>query len=575
LELDEKSGLWVDIGDKKASEKTSQALREGQTKIRKKLYHDEIELARSSALNPDASFSSHLHLQREVEISQEAYFGYSLQVLETLYIADETASDISMSSDNKMVVASAAAAAAIANNIGADIANPPPPKTPAQNAVLNQIAMMKALEQFPGLRQAQQVQQQAQNQHHQLMQAHHVQQQAQNQHHQLMQAHQVQQQAQNQHHQLMQGHQVQQQRQNQQHQLMQGHQVQQQPQNQQHQLTQTSLPASASTFANSVAVAKALEQFPGLAPLAQPAVPMQQMQYQNQEQQRQQMPSPLAMPSPLLPPASTYASIPGAAPHSQQDPPARLQQIQQMLMSPPPPRFAKRGFETSATAMTLDQLHVPGRYTNMPSTGISVAGIGGGGGGFCPSFGEARPTNLSLKSMFSIHSLRQLLETVRSREQNTQTNRSTMESRLSAEIRDLIKMSAPQLEQASNLAMDDSESHVGREIDSFYSLMEDRVSDLRFTDVTPDVSRSSAVGEAEYKPRLTDSTELSHVSKSSSMEASIRSGATEDMTIHSSPDCKRSKHNTQRRNADIASAELLLRLSSSDGSPAWREEAGR
>ena len=146
-----------------------------------------------------------------------------------------------------------------------------------------------------------------------------------------------------------------------------------------------------------------------------------------------------------------------------------------------------------------------------------------------------------------------------------------MESMLSAEIRDLIKMSAPQLEQAGNLAMEDSESHVGREVDSFYNEMEDRVSDLRFTDV----SRSSAVGEAEQKPRLTDSTELSHVSKFSSMEASVKSGATEDMTIHSSPDSKRSKHNTQRHSADIASAELLLRLSASDGSPTWRERTGR
>ena len=319
LELDERSGLYVDIGDKKATEKTSQALREGQTKIRKKLYNEEIEMARSSALDPDSSsHPSHLHLQREVEVSQEAYLGYSVQVLESLYIADENASDSSMSSDNKMVVASAAAAAAIANNIGTDIAHPPPPTTPSQSAVLNQIAMMKALEQFPGLRPA--------------------------------------------------------------------HQVQQHVQNQQHQLMPTPLPASA--YANSVAVARALEQFPGMAPPTQQALPIQQKQYQNQEQQRQQRPSPLAMPPALLSSASTYANSPGAAPLSQQFPPAQLQQNEHMLMSPPPPRFAKRGFEPAITAMTLDQLHAPGRYTNTSSMGISEAGIGGGGGGTARRLGK-------------------------------------------------------------------------------------------------------------------------------------------------------------------------------------------
>lgn len=36
LERDAKKGVWFDIGDKKAVEKTSQALREGQPKLRKK-----------------------------------------------------------------------------------------------------------------------------------------------------------------------------------------------------------------------------------------------------------------------------------------------------------------------------------------------------------------------------------------------------------------------------------------------------------------------------------------------------------------------------------------------------------
>jgi hypothetical protein len=37
LERDAKEGVWIDIGDKKAIEKTSQALREGQPKLRKKM----------------------------------------------------------------------------------------------------------------------------------------------------------------------------------------------------------------------------------------------------------------------------------------------------------------------------------------------------------------------------------------------------------------------------------------------------------------------------------------------------------------------------------------------------------
>ena len=37
LERDAKAGVWNDIGDKKAIEKTSQALREGQPKLRKQM----------------------------------------------------------------------------------------------------------------------------------------------------------------------------------------------------------------------------------------------------------------------------------------------------------------------------------------------------------------------------------------------------------------------------------------------------------------------------------------------------------------------------------------------------------
>jgi len=90
LELDERSGIHVDIGDKKATEKTSQALREGQTKIRKKLYEDENEgsdvhraaVAQHAATSDDAPSSCQTTLNKfQREISSDAYLGYSAQVL--------------------------------------------------------------------------------------------------------------------------------------------------------------------------------------------------------------------------------------------------------------------------------------------------------------------------------------------------------------------------------------------------------------------------------------------------------------------------------------------------------------
>jgi len=199
-------------------------------------------------------------------------------------------------------------------------------------------------------------------------------------------------------------------------------------------------------------------------------------------------------------------------------------------------------------------------------SGIGGGGAGGGGGGYGPSFGEGRLTNMSLASMFSIQSLRRLLESARNDHYRQAADRGTIESTLSAEIRDLIQLSASQLEQVDNLPMEDTEPHVGREVDSFYGEMEDRVSELRFTDV----SRWSAFGEAEYKPRLTDSSELTNFSKTSSMDASMRSSTTEE-SVRSSPYCKRSKYNTHRHSGgDIASAELLLRLSASDALPSSR-----
>ncbi|EJK67055.1 hypothetical protein THAOC_11959 [Thalassiosira oceanica] len=71
LELDERTSVYSDIGDKKAIEKTSQALREGQTKLRQQIYEEEKRSGRATTA------------QRQY--SAEGYFGFSVQVLESLY----------------------------------------------------------------------------------------------------------------------------------------------------------------------------------------------------------------------------------------------------------------------------------------------------------------------------------------------------------------------------------------------------------------------------------------------------------------------------------------------------------
>lgn len=74
IELDEKSGSYYGIGAKKACAKTSQALREGQTKIRQKIYGDMRGRERSPS--------------RAVPV--EGYAGYSVQLLQSLYSSDQS-----------------------------------------------------------------------------------------------------------------------------------------------------------------------------------------------------------------------------------------------------------------------------------------------------------------------------------------------------------------------------------------------------------------------------------------------------------------------------------------------------
>lgn len=74
LELDERTGIYYDIGDKKACAKTSQALREGLKKIRQMIQRDNGSIPMKS-------------------ISLQAYFEYSVGQLEAMY-RDEAAPSI-------------------------------------------------------------------------------------------------------------------------------------------------------------------------------------------------------------------------------------------------------------------------------------------------------------------------------------------------------------------------------------------------------------------------------------------------------------------------------------------------
>ncbi|KAK1741594.1 hypothetical protein QTG54_008072 [Skeletonema marinoi] len=83
LDLDERTNIYTDIGDKKATEKTSQALREGQTKIRKDTYENKDTTMPAMLPVPP------VNAEGKWEISGEGYLEYSVKVLEELYKAED------------------------------------------------------------------------------------------------------------------------------------------------------------------------------------------------------------------------------------------------------------------------------------------------------------------------------------------------------------------------------------------------------------------------------------------------------------------------------------------------------
>lgn len=58
LEKDPDTGLWSEVGDKKALEKTAQALRDGAAPLRKQLSEDMSDPGFLSAVFDDGDFSS-------------------------------------------------------------------------------------------------------------------------------------------------------------------------------------------------------------------------------------------------------------------------------------------------------------------------------------------------------------------------------------------------------------------------------------------------------------------------------------------------------------------------------------
>lgn len=154
LELDERNGIYHDIGDKKAAEKTSQALREGQTEIRKQVYMAERKDSAGVPENcPSSDFDSYFTQNNvpspnvEHGMSSESYFGYSVHLLQSFYGMEgiEFATSGEASADTLQEMAKAATATPTNTPASARTIIPPPPLPPHGNSV----EMALALDQFP------------------------------------------------------------------------------------------------------------------------------------------------------------------------------------------------------------------------------------------------------------------------------------------------------------------------------------------------------------------------------------------------------------------------------------------
>lgn len=86
LDHDERTNIYTDVGDKKATDKTSQALREGQTKIRRESYENKITSIPMLPAPPVGFVDGDIN---KWEVESDGYFNYSYEVLQHLYKADE------------------------------------------------------------------------------------------------------------------------------------------------------------------------------------------------------------------------------------------------------------------------------------------------------------------------------------------------------------------------------------------------------------------------------------------------------------------------------------------------------
>jgi hypothetical protein len=98
---------------------------------------------------------------------------------------------------------------------------------------------------------------------------------------------------------------------------------------------------------------------------------------------------------------------------------------------------------------------------------------------------EGRFTNMSrmsLNSIFSINSLRQLIESAENGNFSSE-DRITIESVANREVHEMIRMALPQLQEIENMADNNVPNHEDREVDlNCEDDAYDRVSELRFTE---------------------------------------------------------------------------------------------
>lgn len=89
LVLDEHTGIYSDIGNKKAMEKTSQALREGKAQVLKDMIRQEEKVSGCKS-----SLRLRSILREREEMPSEVYLGHSIEVLKSLYYAEKSISMI-------------------------------------------------------------------------------------------------------------------------------------------------------------------------------------------------------------------------------------------------------------------------------------------------------------------------------------------------------------------------------------------------------------------------------------------------------------------------------------------------